>query len=231
VGQQIRALEDMLGVMLFRRTPKGLELTPEGTAGLPALRDGFLMFEESVRAMQAGQSSFSLAIAAPRDLTSKWLAPRLAAYRRANPELRYRIFASEAGVDFAEANLDLAIRLADGPGGEEGVALVPGGFVTVVAPTVTDPAGAPLIGWPGCPGDQPEPAMRVEDAGLALDSAIAGLGRAAVPRLLAQDALAAGLVREAPAACPADARTYWLVAPVPQWRQKKVKALVAALLA
>ena len=29
VGQQIRALEDMLGVVLFRRTPKGLELTPE----------------------------------------------------------------------------------------------------------------------------------------------------------------------------------------------------------
>mgnify|MGYP002649295919 CR=1 FL=1 len=30
VGQQIRALEDTLGVVLFRRTTKGLELTPEG---------------------------------------------------------------------------------------------------------------------------------------------------------------------------------------------------------
>ena len=30
VGQQIRALEDMLGVVLFRRTARGLELTPEG---------------------------------------------------------------------------------------------------------------------------------------------------------------------------------------------------------
>ena len=69
VGQQIRALEDTLGVVLFRRTAKGLELTPEGEAGLDALRAGFLQFEEAVRAMQAGQSSKTLTIAAPRDFT------------------------------------------------------------------------------------------------------------------------------------------------------------------
>jgi LysR family glycine cleavage system transcriptional activator len=33
VGQQIRALEDLLGVVLFRRTTKGLELTDEAQAG------------------------------------------------------------------------------------------------------------------------------------------------------------------------------------------------------
>jgi DNA-binding transcriptional LysR family regulator len=38
VGQQIRALEDMLGVVLFRRTPKGLELTGEGSARRAASR-------------------------------------------------------------------------------------------------------------------------------------------------------------------------------------------------
>ena len=78
VGQQIRALEDTLGVVLFRRTTKGLELTPEGEAGLEALREGFLQFEEAVRAMQAGQSSKSLTIAAPRDVLHCWLMPRLA---------------------------------------------------------------------------------------------------------------------------------------------------------
>ena len=46
VGQQIRALEDHLGVVLFRRTSKGLELTGEGSAGLDALREGFLKFED-----------------------------------------------------------------------------------------------------------------------------------------------------------------------------------------
>ena len=67
VGQQIRALEDMLGVVMFRRTPKGLELTDEASAGLDALRSGFLQFEEAVQAMQSGQSSHKLTIAAPRN--------------------------------------------------------------------------------------------------------------------------------------------------------------------
>ncbi|HCB77042.1 MAG TPA: LysR family transcriptional regulator, partial [Sphingomonas bacterium] len=101
VGQQIRALEDTLGVVLFRRTTRGLELTPEGERGLTALRDGFLQFEEAVRAMQAGQSSRSLTIAAPRDLTQKWLMPRLSDIARADPEQRFTLVAAEDGVDFA----------------------------------------------------------------------------------------------------------------------------------
>ncbi len=109
VGQQIRALEDVLGVVLFRRTPKGLELTPEAEGGLDALRAGFLQFEEAVRAMQAQQSSKSLTIAAPRDFTAKWLAPRLAAYGRTDPELRFALVAADDTLDFTEANLDLAV--------------------------------------------------------------------------------------------------------------------------
>ena len=115
VGQQIRALEDHPGTVLFRRTSKGLELTPEGCAGLDALREGFLRFEESVQAMQAGQASDSYTIAAPREFYAQWLAPRLATFRRLHPEIRYHSVEDE-NADFTEANLDVAIRLIDGPG-------------------------------------------------------------------------------------------------------------------
>jgi hypothetical protein len=74
VGQQIRALEDHLGTVLFRRTSKGLELTDEGCAGLDPLREGFLRFEESVQSMQAGQASDRYAIAA--SLTSPPTLPK-----------------------------------------------------------------------------------------------------------------------------------------------------------
>jgi LysR family glycine cleavage system transcriptional activator len=134
VGQQIRALEDMLGVVLFRRTPKGLELTPEADKGLDALRAGFLQFEESVRAMQSGQSSNYLTIAAPRDFTAKWLTPRLARFGAANPDVQFTLVSADDDVDFTEANLDLAIRLAEGPGEHEGVKLGDGAFVRVGAP-------------------------------------------------------------------------------------------------
>ena len=122
VGQQIRALEDVLGVVLFRRTPKGLELTDEANAGLEALRTGFLHFEDAVQAIQAGQSSHVYTIAAPREFFAAWLAPRLSEFRRANPEVRYVLVDGE-NADFTEANLDLAVRWADGPGELEGVAL------------------------------------------------------------------------------------------------------------
>jgi len=225
VGQQIRALEDTLGVVLFRRTAKGLELTPEGAAGLDALRAGFLQFEEAVRAMQAGQSSKTLTIAAPRDLTAKWLSARLADYGRADRDLRFMLVAADDELDFTQANLDLAIRLADGPGEHEGAQVGAGGFVMVGI----ESAPEALIGWPGCPQTEGAPPLTVADAGLAIDAAAAGFGRACVPALLAAADLAAGRVRVfgENAAGPA----YWLVAPLPQWRQKKVKALVAALLA
>ncbi|TPG54862.1 LysR family transcriptional regulator [Sphingomonas glacialis] len=225
VGQQIRALEDTLGVVLFRRTTKGLELTPEGEAGLAPLRHGFLQFEEAVRAMQAGQTSKSLTIAAPRDLTEKWLMPRLADIARADGELRFVLISADETIDFTEANLDLAIRWGDGPGGHEGEAIASAGMVTV------ERAGGGVdtrIAWPGCIDDESPSLVRVGDAGLALDAAAQGLGRATVPELLAATDLASGRV-VALGEAKAYRLGYWLVAPTPQWRQKKVKTLVAAL--
>jgi len=224
VGQQIRALEDTLGVVLFRRTAKGLELTPEGEAGLDALRAGFLQFEEAVRAMQAGQSSKTLTIAAPRDFTAKWLAPRLADFGRTDPELRFVLLSSDEGLDFTQANLDLAICYADGPGEHEGVKLADGAMITIGLAN-----GAP-IGWPGAPADDKGAALMVADAGLAIDAAAAGFGTAHVPALLVEHDIAEGRVR-AHGEPRATSKSYWLVAPTPQWRQKKVKALVATLTA
>ncbi len=222
VGQQIRALEDTLGTVLFRRTPKGLELTPEAENGLAPLRAGFLQFEEAVRAMQAGQTSKSLTIAAPRDFTAKWLSARLAAYGRTDPELRFVLMTADDSLDFTEANLDLAIRYSTDQGAHEGAALGEGALVTVGS-------GDGVIAWPGCEGLDGPIVLRVADAGLAIDAAAAGFGRACVPALLAAADLATGRVVAHSSPVKIDA-TYWLVAPLPQWRQKKVRALVEALL-
>ena len=225
VGQQIRALEDLLGVVLFRRTSKGLELTDEASAGLEPLRSGFLSFEDAVQAMQAGQSSFVYTIAAPRDFFAAWLAPRLAAFRAGNPEVRFVLVDGE-DADFTEANLDLAVRWAEGPGELEGVALGEPARVTV--------GEGAWIAWPGdpAPGSDEDGAalLTVGDAGQAFAAAAAGMGRARVPALLAQSWQTHGLVAELSDAEPCR-RGYWLVAPLPQWRQKKVKALVAHLTA
>jgi len=222
VGQQIRALEDLLGVVLFRRTTRGLELTDEANAGLESLRAGFLQFEDAVQAMQAGQSSHAYTIAAPRDFFAAWLAPRLAAFRARNPEVRIVLVDADTA-DFTEANLDLAVRWTDGPGDHQGVML--GEPLRVVV------GEGEWIGWPGDPapgGEDAEVPLQVGDAGQALSAAAAGMGRARVPMLLAEgwrDLQQIDRVGEP----QASRRSYWLMAPLPQWRQKKVKALVAHL--
>ncbi|MEZ5689045.1 MAG: LysR substrate-binding domain-containing protein [Caenibius sp.] len=234
VGQQIRALEDVLGVVLFRRTSKGLELTEEAASGLDPLREGFLHIEESVRAMQAGQASHRYTIAAPRDFFEAWLGARLASFREANPQVQYTLLDSEQA-DFAEANLDLALRWTDGPGDLEGVKLGEALKVTVAAPGEAGGQSAPLIRWAGDGGQEPvdgeaDAILHVGDAGQALAAAAAGLGVACVPALLAQSWIESGRVESLGPAQPAQ-RSYWLTAPAPQWRQKKVRALVAHLTA
>ena len=230
VGQQIRALEDHLGTVLFRRTSRGLELTDEAQAGLDPLREGFLRFEESVQAMQAGQASDRYTIAVPREFYAQWLAERLAAFRVDNPDIHYQ-FIDDENADFTESNLDIAIRLVDGPGDLEGAELAPARRVIVARPDSDGGAPDHWIAWPGAPLPDGEKApVQVGNAGQALSSAMAGMGKAMLPLLLVEDALEKGRLTtlEGP---DEGRRAYWILAPRPQWRQKKVKALVAFLTA
>src|SRR3546814_20109780 len=93
--------------------------------------------------------------------------------------------------------------------------------------TVAGPASESetRIAWPGCPVEEGEPALRLGDAGLAIDAAANGLGQANVPAMLAEAAVAAGRVRPVRAAF-AVKRGARLVATTPQGRQAKVKAIV-----
>ena len=76
--------------------------------------------------------------------------------------------------------------------------------------------------------DDARPCVTTGNPGQALSSAIAGLGRAELPLPLVEEAVAAGrlVILDGP---EESRRGYWLVAPLPQWRQKKVKALVEHL--
>ena len=249
VGQQIRTLEDVLGVVLFRRLTRNLELTPEAERALPALREGFTQIEVAVESMQAGQGDKVLTIGAPRAVISKWLAPRLAGLG-AGAEQRYILVPTDDGTDFGSANLDLAIRWGAMPAEEDlsGKRLAEEELVIVIAEDLAsgfnspaDMARTPLIHYPGHSWDawfdavgvehsDPDGGLSVADWGLAIDAAAAGYGAARVPRLLAENELRAKRI-----AVPYDAEpveeAFWLIAPPSSWRQPKVKGLVEALTA
>lgn len=224
VGQQIRALEDVLGTVLFRRTSKGLELTIEGRAGLDLLREGFLRIEESVEAMQAGQASDHYTLAVPREFYAQWFSHRLAAFRAAHPDVHIQIIDDEHA-DFAEVNLDLAVRLVDGAGELEGMQLTPARQIVVAV------SGAPeeWIEYPGQAAPEGgKAAIRMGNPGQALSSVMAGMGRSTLPLALVEKALEEGTLEALGEPQPCK-RAYWCLAPLPQWRVKKVRTLVAYL--
>ena len=137
--------------------------------------------------------------------------------------MRYALVDGEM-TDFTEANLDLAVRWVEGPGDLEGVQLGPAERLTL--------GEGDWIAWPGDPDPDPQsggaagesaaPSLMVADAGQAMAAAAAGMGRARIPAMLAGERSASGVAEPC-------RRAYWLLAPLPQWRQKKVKALVAFL--
>lgn len=223
VGQQVRALEETLGVILFRRTARGLELTAEATRALPHLRAAFSAFEETVAALQEGQGSTRLSLGCARGAIRHWLQPRLSPWLDAQPQTMVQLIALDGPADFTQANLDLALSYGPTPDAEGvfGRKIADEMLVTVA----TRDAPARALGWRSGEGA----ALSLPDAGQALDWAIAGLGEARVPLTLAQAALNAGQVEQRGDPTPTD-DAYWLCAPAPQWKSPKVKALVEQLL-
>ena len=114
VSQQVKNLEDRLGVPLFRRLPRGLALTDEGLALLPVLADSFSRIGAVLGQFDEGRFREVLTVAAVGTFAVGWLMPRLDAWRRQHPFVDLRLFTNNNRVDIAGEGLDFAIRFGDG---------------------------------------------------------------------------------------------------------------------
>src|SRR3954467_1193924 len=85
VSQQVRLLEAELGVELFRRLPRGLELTPAGRGALPELREAFARLARAVEDMRGERLAGPLAVSVPPSPPHRWLLPRPAGARGRPP--------------------------------------------------------------------------------------------------------------------------------------------------
>ncbi len=99
VSHQIKSLEDYLGVELFRRSGRGVQLTEAARACLPRLREGFDSLAAAVELVRSRAEEADLLITAPPVFTARWLMPRLAGFARREPKIELRVFASSKMVD------------------------------------------------------------------------------------------------------------------------------------
>jgi LysR family glycine cleavage system transcriptional activator len=114
ISHQIKALEEQLGVPLFRRLTRALRLTQAGQAALPPMRDGFDSLADAVDLLRAHENSGALTVSLDPSFAAKWLVPRLDRFRAALPDLDVRLDATEKLTDFQRDNVDLAIRYGSG---------------------------------------------------------------------------------------------------------------------
>lgn len=93
VSHQIRMLEDYLGVQLFHRYNRALELTDAARASLPKLQEGFDCLVQAVERLRTHVSGGVLTISAAPSFAARWLMPRLHRFIAAHPEVDVRVSA------------------------------------------------------------------------------------------------------------------------------------------
>jgi LysR family transcriptional regulator, regulator of gene expression of beta-lactamase len=228
VSQQVRALEERLGVALFKRLPRGLAVTDEGVALRPVLSDAFDRIETVLRQFEGGHFHEVLTIGVVGTFALGWLMPRLKSFRDAHPFVELRLQTNNNLVDLATEGLDFAIRFGDGtwPGSlatcllDAPLALLCTPEIAARLSTLDDLADETLlrsyraddwVNWFKAAGIPPRPIRGpvFDSSRLMVEAAMQGAGIALAPALMFEREINTGrLVR--PFDVEIHAGSYWL---------------------
>ncbi|AUA57448.1 Gcv operon activator [Achromobacter spanius] len=217
VSQQIRLLEDRLGVVLLERERLGMRLTAAGASFHPKVQNAFLQIDQAVHALEAAKGGKSLTVSTVASFAASWLVPRLGRFKQLHPDIEVRVEATSELVDLRRDRVDVALRhgLGDYPGLDVRPLMAPV-LTPVASPAFLESQQAviseacdclnyPLLhdsdraDWPlwlkahGVDDDtRAERGNAFEDDFLLIRAAEAGQGLALVPEAYAQDEIAAG---------------------------------------
>ncbi|MEM6310619.1 MAG: LysR family transcriptional regulator [Pseudomonadota bacterium] len=114
VSQQIKALEADLGVDLFIRKTRAIELTRQGRQLQPTMTESFLKMRQAVDEVRPGQAQH-LNIYAAGMIIRSWLLPNLHRFTSANPDVETKIETLHSWEAFGFGEDEIAFRLAATP--------------------------------------------------------------------------------------------------------------------
>ncbi|KQW72367.1 transcriptional regulator GcvA [Ensifer sp. Root127] len=236
VSHHIKQLENMLGVRLFIRRAKSIELTPEGAAYLGRTMDAFRIIADATTAMRRQAERQRVRVSVLPSFAANWLVSRLAGFMSKHPKIEVELEPTLRLTDFASDDVDLAIRF--GIGRWEGVKaewLMNEKLSPVASPTLfgdgsrfVEPADLlrhTLLGswnpvdwelWLGETGVDIRSArvLQLTDYNIVLQAALNGQGVAIGRMHMVRDHLAAGrLIQAFPQTVRSERVSYWLVMP------------------
>jgi LysR family transcriptional regulator, glycine cleavage system transcriptional activator len=143
MSRRIKALEDDLGVPLFRRRHRALVLTDEGQRLFDTCTTLLAELRTTVARIRQPNQRQVLALTTTPGLASLWLIPRLPAFTQAYPGIDVRIDASFRRRDLRGEGIDVAIRYAPA-GSIEGTQLFAETVLPVCSPSLLKRSKHPL---------------------------------------------------------------------------------------
>jgi LysR family glycine cleavage system transcriptional activator len=114
ISHQIRALEESLGVALFLRKPRQLELTMAGRELQQVLESAFDSIGAAVERLSAAPRRHAVTLSTTPAIAVRWLLPWVCLLRDSHPHIDLRIHASHEPVALDGVTADIAIRYGDG---------------------------------------------------------------------------------------------------------------------
>lgn len=258
VSQQVRSLEDWLGVRLFTRTRGKLRLTATGETYMARATAAFEQLRQATEQVAIDSPRETITIVAPASFATKWLVPRIGRFQAAFNSMHLRIQALTQPIAFNEQLMDVGI--AFGWDQEGGLARIPLLNYEIYPVTgVRQQGGAPLaqpqdllehvliedegirandrIDWrswllaAGVDVDsQWSPSIWVNSAAGASEAAVFGHGIALARSILVEHDIACGRLRRLFDISLAGDSSYDLVYPQASRNNRKVKDVTAWLL-
>jgi len=117
VSHQIRLLERRLGVSLFVRLDRKVELSAAGERYYPQVKLGVATLQKATEQLldEKKAEKMTLKISAVPFFATRWLFPKLDDFRRLHPQCQLKMQTSTTASNFTQENLDLVIRRGIGP--------------------------------------------------------------------------------------------------------------------
>lgn len=110
VIQQVKMLEERLGVALVVRAGRGIELTGEGEQLARELAAGFATIRRGVETLTGAGALRPVQVTMSPAFAVKWLMPRIADFQSRNPEITLLLNPTGQFVELKPGGIDLAIR-------------------------------------------------------------------------------------------------------------------------
>jgi glycine cleavage system transcriptional activator len=114
ISHQIKILEDFLGVELFKRKNRALELTEFGKAYYVDITKILHRLVEATDKLLSLKSDKHLTISVPQTFGIQWLVPRLSEFNKLHPDIEVRLKGVDQDEGLLSQDIDIAIYYGRG---------------------------------------------------------------------------------------------------------------------